>query len=321
MTAFVKITADQSGIILTHRRRSVVQRRQGISLDIPDSGGGMAETVLDVFDVLPPQLQEAGTNQGCRNILPADTVRFLRGAGSFRHQLHITVKDVGVTGMVPDQSLIVNVLPDFFPDPSHLIHQIPAIPWTTSREARGLGEDMIGFSKLLFFLLGLIRRLIRAVQTASCGHSGLPGLGGLDCLHRSRKKSLIGGDLFLIPRRLHSLIGFVLRSRIVPAAGKILDIDHGRLSQALALALDEAEALQLPHEGGGPVVPAAEELLHIFLDEINEHPAQAVRPAVFGRQAHPVQHQAIERRGLQGKVAVKEDLGHAVKAELAASFP
>ena len=182
---------------------------------------------------------------------------------------------------------------------------------------------MIGFNQLRFFLLSLIRRLIRAVQTASCGHSGLPGLGTTDGLLRHGKKSLIGsflpldsGDLFFAPSRFRSLIGFVLRSGIILAAGKILNIDHGGLPQALALALDEPEALQLPHEGGGPVVPATEELLHILLDEIDEYPAQAVQPAVFDGQPHPVQHQAVKGGRLQGELAAEEGLGDPVKTKL-----
>lgn len=89
-------------IILFQRCGRIIQRRQGVRLDVPDSGCGMAEAVPDIEDVLPPQFQEAGTYQGRRNILPTDTDRFLRRAGSFRHQLHIAAKDVGVTGMVPD---------------------------------------------------------------------------------------------------------------------------------------------------------------------------------------------------------------------------
>ena len=169
----------------------------------------MAETILDVLNVPPLQLQKAGTDHCRREILPANADGFSCGAASLHHQFHITVKNVAVAGMIPDQSLIVNVFPDFFPDPSHLIHQIPAlgVPAANQRSAcggesrssaaselcrlrrsegcgacdgEGLGKDMIGFNQLRFFLLSLIGRLIRAVQTASCGHSGLPGLGTTD---------------------------------------------------------------------------------------------------------------------------------------------
>ena len=51
-----------------------------------------------------------------------------------------------------------------------------------------------------------------------------------------------------------------------------------------------------------------------ILDKIDEYPAQAVCPAVFDGQPNPIQHQAVESRRLQREVAVKEGLGHTVKA-------
>ena len=175
---------------------------------------------------------------------------------------------------------------------------------------------MIGFSQFSFFLLSLISRPIRAIQTAFRGHSGLPGLGDLDCPLRDRKKSLIGG-IFLLNSRglLLNLVSFIFKSAVLTAR-EILDINDCGLAQALALALDEPEALQLPHEGGGPVVPATEELLHILLDEIDEYPAQAVQPAVFDGQPYPVQHQAVKGGRLQGELAAEEGLGDPVKTKL-----
>lgn len=49
----------------------------------------------------------------------------------------------------------------------------------------------------------------------------------------------------------------------------------------MALALDQTELLQFPHKSGSPIVAALEEFLHIFLDEVNKDPVQAVDPAVL----------------------------------------
>ena len=64
------------------------------------------------------------------------------------------------------------------------------------------------------------------------------------------------------------------------------------------------------------VVPAAEVLLHICLDKIDVYPALIIGPAVPDRESHPVQHQAIERHGLQGEFLIEEGLGNTIKTEL-----
>lgn len=67
------------------------------------------------------------------------------GAASLRHQHYISVNNVAVAGIVPNQSLIV-FFSDFFPYPLHLIHQIPAMPRVLPKSARGLEENTILFS-------------------------------------------------------------------------------------------------------------------------------------------------------------------------------
>lgn len=72
-----EVVADQGNIILPAGYWCVVQRRQGISLDVSNGTGGIAKAVPDVFDMLPLQLQETASDRHCRDILPADTDRFL----------------------------------------------------------------------------------------------------------------------------------------------------------------------------------------------------------------------------------------------------
>ena len=70
------ISAGQGSVILSHGHRSIVQRRQSISLDIPNGGGGIAQAVPDVLHMLSVQFQEAAADHRRGKVLPADADGF-----------------------------------------------------------------------------------------------------------------------------------------------------------------------------------------------------------------------------------------------------
>ena len=93
-------------------------------------------------------------------------------------------------------------------------------------------------------------------------------------------------------------------------------------SLALLLAFDQADAVlvQLPEQLRGLVLAAAHEVHSVLLGEVDVDALIAVHPAVFHRQPHTVQQEAVEDLGLNGNALIpgvgQQGLGDTVKAVL-----
>ena len=90
--------------------------------------------------------------------------------------------------------------------------------------------------------------------------------------------------------------------RFGQAGGKVLDVDQAGSAQTTAFALDEVELLQFSEQLDRLVFGAAEGFLH-FPDGVDDiHSPLLVQPAVFHRQAHAVQQDAVQRPGIGGEL-------------------
>ena len=94
----------------------------------------------------------------------------------------------------------------------------------------------------------------------------------------------------------------ILYLRFWQAGGKVLNVDQAGSAQTTALALNEVDVLQFPEQLDRLVLAAAEGFLH-FPDGVDDiHPPLLVQPAVFHRQAHAVQQNAVQCPGIGGEL-------------------
>lgn len=104
---------------------------------------------------------------------------------------------------------------------------------------------------------------------------------------------------------------------------KVLDINLCWLPLPLLFALDQPDsfhAVQLRKKPNCLTVPTAQQFQRIFQSKIDIDTVLVVHPAIFHRQAHPIQHQSIEDFGFCGKSLKagigKKDFWYLIKVKL-----
>ena len=103
------IVADKGCVILPHRDRGVVERRQRVRLDVADLGGVAFQAIHDIADMFTVQFQEPAFDNLGGYFLPADTDRFPCGAADFKHQFYIAIQQVLVVGVPFQKNVIVDI--------------------------------------------------------------------------------------------------------------------------------------------------------------------------------------------------------------------
>ena len=96
-----------------------------------------------------------------------------------------------------------------------------------------------------------------------------------------------------------------------------LDVRGSLEDQTMNMAKSAAKLFEFPEQLGRFVVCATQRPLDILYREDNEHPVLLVQPAVFHRQAHAVQQDAVQGFCIGGQTLepwlLKKSLGNAVE--------
>ena len=106
------IKAAIGGTVRAYRHRRVVERRQQIGPNIIDFCGGLFQRADHILDVLAVKLEEAVSDRLRGNVAAADPYGGGGAAYRVQHQLQKVV--YVIVGVLPPQTLVVNIRFQFF---------------------------------------------------------------------------------------------------------------------------------------------------------------------------------------------------------------
>ena len=138
LLAAVQIVVDESGVIIVHCHRSVIESGEHICPDVPNVGWAFIHCMKDIFDMAAVQLEKTGLNNLMRYICTIDTDRRTLGTDRVQHDLNHLIH----TGNVITRVLRENVNLKIFSDKLfvlvshfHRIHPIKIDRWIIAQES------------------------------------------------------------------------------------------------------------------------------------------------------------------------------------------